>query len=122
MFNMLGGRAAKARPGLAPKDAVRKSRTGEVQVIDVRDPAEVAQTGKAVGAINIPLVALRFKADPKAPDFIPALSTDIPVAVYCASGARSNMAVKILQQLGYDEVHNIGGLSHWKMAGGDISR
>lgn len=122
MFNFLNGRAAAAKPGLSPKDAVERAAKGEIHVIDVRDPSEVAQTGKAKGALNIPLVALRFKADPKAPDFHPELTTDKPIAVYCASGARSNMAAKMLQQLGFDEVHNIGGLGHWQMAGGEVAR
>ncbi len=44
------------------------------------------------------------------------------VAVYCASGGRSQMAAQVLISLGYREVHNIGGLFDWQAAGGAISR
>lgn len=30
------------------------------------------------------------------------------------------MAAQLLGQMGYNNVHNIGGLSHWQMAGGEI--
>jgi len=45
-----------------------------------------------------------------------------PVALYCASGARSAMAAKTLRRFGHGDVHNIGGLAHWQRAGGQIER
>ncbi len=36
-------------------------------VIDVREPAEIWQSGKVPGAINIPLAAFLAKADPASP-------------------------------------------------------
>jgi len=42
--------------------------------------------------------------------------------IYCASGGRSQMAVRMLRQMGLDEVYNLGGLGHWEMAGGAITR
>ena len=123
MFNFMNGRnAAAATPRLSPQDIVAKSAAGEITVIDVRDHNELAMTGKADGALHIPLSILRMQADPTSPDFHPELSTDRPVAIYCASGARSGMAARLMQSLGFQEVHNIGGLGHWQMAGGNIVR
>ena len=123
MFNFMTGRAPAANaPRLSPKDIVEKAANGEITVIDVRDHNELAMTGKAAGALHIPLSILRMQADPSSPDFHPELSTDRPVAIYCASGARSGMAARLMQSLGFQEVHNIGGLGHWQMAGGEITR
>ena len=55
-------------------------------IIDVRDSAEVAQTGKAVGALHIPRGSLEFKADPTSPTAEKSLSTDKTVILHCASG------------------------------------
>ncbi|WP_298494226.1 rhodanese-like domain-containing protein [uncultured Maritimibacter sp.] len=119
MFGLLGGRAAKS--GVSPQEAVAKAAAGEITVVDVRDAGELAASGKAKGAVHIPLAVIRMQGDPKSPDFNPALSLDKPVAVYCASGGRSSMAAQVLAGYGFD-VTNIGGLGHWQMAGGEIVR
>lgn len=87
-------------------------------LIDVREIAEVRASGKAEGALVIPLSVLPLKADPQQPD--PALKTGVPVAVYCASGARSGRAAQILTGLGYGPVSNLGGLGDWKAGGGKV--
>ncbi len=114
--------AASSTPQMSPSDAVSRAANDEIHVIDVRDHNEIAMTGKAAGAIHIPLSVLRFQADPKGPDLHPTLKNNKPIAVYCASGARSGMATQLLMSLGYSDVHNIGGLGHWHMAGGQIER
>ncbi len=123
MFNMMMGRSAAAKaPGLSPQEIVARAAKNEVIVIDVRDHNEIARSGKAAGALHIPLSILRMQADPSSPDFHPELSTDKTVAIYCASGARSGMAVRLMSSLGFGDVHNLGGLGHWQMAGGEITR
>lgn len=121
MFNLMGGGRAAAAPGMSPKEAVEKAAAGEVVVVDVRDMNELAMTGKAKGAVHIPLAVIRMQADPASPDFNQALDKSKPIAVYCASGARSSMAAQVFQNFGF-EVTNIGGLGHWQMAGGEIER
>lgn len=118
---MFGFRRQTA-PALPVSDAVARVQAGEMVLIDVRDHAELAQSGKAKGALHIPLMRLPMMADPRHPDFDKRLAGDKPIALYCASGARSGMAVNILQKLGYGEVHNLGGLQHWAAAGGPIAR
>jgi rhodanese-related sulfurtransferase len=107
---------------LTAKDAIEMVASGDVTLIDVRDHNEVANTGKAQGALHIPLFQLSQQADPRHPEFHPELKTDKPVALYCASGARSQMAVRTLSGFGFAEVHNIGGFMHWQAAGGASTR
>jgi phage shock protein E len=71
------------------------------KVVDVRTPDEF-RDGAYPGAVNIPLqdLARRLAEVPK----------DKPVVLYCASGARSGMAARLLRQAGYGDVLNAGGL------------
>lgn len=110
------------KPGMSPQEAVAGAQAGEVIVIDVREHGEVAMSGKAQGALHIPLMRLRDMADPRHPDFCGKLTPEAKIACYCASGGRSGQATMILEQLGYTDVHNIGGLGHWAQAGGAIER
>jgi len=105
---------------LSPQDAVQGVQDGSITVIDVREHGEVAASGKAAGALHIPMMRLRDMADPRHPDFNKTLTSEGKIAVYCATGARSFSAARMLRQLGYGDVHNIGGLGHWVRAGGAI--
>lgn len=105
---------------LSPKDAIEGTQNGSIILIDVREHGEVKVSGKATGALHIPLVRLRDMADPHHPDFNNKLNQEAKIAVYCASGARSFSAARTLRQLGYGDVHNIGGLGAWVRAGGSI--
>ncbi|WP_212524596.1 rhodanese-like domain-containing protein [Actibacterium sp. MT2.3-13A] len=103
------------------QDAIARVAAGALTLIDVRDGNELKMTGHAAGAIHIPLPVLRMKADPASLEFLAELSVDKPVALYCASGARSQMAAQMLLQLGFKEVYNLGGLHHWQTAGGAVT-
>jgi len=71
-------------------------------VIDVRTPEECA-TGMYPGAVNIPLDDLT--------DHISSLGArDRDITLYCASGGRSGYGTKILQQLGFTNITNGGGI------------
>ncbi len=116
------------RPGassvsrISAKDAIDRAARGELVVIDVREGGEVAASGKAKGALHVPLAALRMRCDPKSPECLADLSVEKAVALYCASGARSQMAAQMMAQMGYGQVFNIGGLHDWHAAGGAIER
>lgn len=77
--------------------------TGAI-VVDVRTPEEF-ETGAYPDAINIPLDALNTRINELGSD----KSRDI--TVYCASGARSAYAKQMLQQSGYTDVKNGGGIA-----------
>lgn len=118
MFNFL--RSAPAQPPMSLHDVMAKVASGEVLLVDVRERAELQASGTAKGAIHIPVALIAMKADPKGPDFDKRFAGK-RVAVYCASGGRSGMAVQALQRLGYDAV-NLGGFATWVQAGGAVSR
>ena len=69
------------------------------QFVDVRTPNEYAQ-GALPGAINLPVQLIHNAAN--------QLRKDIPTIVYCVSGQRSAFAQRLLQSMGFDQVHNLG--------------
>ena len=91
-------------------------------VVDVREPSEIAASGKIAGAINVPSGLLADHADPAAAHRDWTFEPNRPVIVYCASGVRSARARQTLERLGYTQVYDLGGFGSWVAAGGDIER
>lgn len=105
---------------ISPADAVARAAKGEVTLIDVRELAELRSTGKAKGALHIPLSLIPLKAAPGQADPSLGLSVEKPIVVYCASGGRSGMAGQNLLKMGYKQVYNLGGLGDWRAGGGAV--
>jgi rhodanese-related sulfurtransferase len=107
-----------------PKITVEEARTlvgqGNAVIVDVRDSAELQQTGKAKGALHIPRGSLEFRADVTAGSRDPNLSPDKTVILYCAAGSRAALAGKMLKDMGYKDVRNLGGFADWAQGGGEI--
>jgi rhodanese-related sulfurtransferase len=110
--------ANAAVPKISPQDAIAMIGNGNVLVVDVRDGAELPSTGKVSGAIHVTRGMIEFRADPDSPYHDKAFSRDKTVLVYCASGGRSALAGKALQDLGYKDVRNLGGFKDWAASGG----
>lgn len=108
-------------PKISGKEAQELVAKGAL-LVDVRDGTEVAATGKAAGAIHIPRGLLEFKADPTSPTADKHFSTDKTVILHCASGGRAALAGKLLKDMGYDKVYNLGGLKDWIEAGGKVEK
>lgn len=72
------------------------------KVVDVRSTDEYADEHYP-NAVNIPVDQVQARLG----DFGPAST---PIVVYCASGARSAFAARILKSSGYTDVTNAGGL------------
>jgi rhodanese-related sulfurtransferase len=106
-------------PKLSPTEAAGKMRAEGVLIVDVRDPSEVEKTGKIKGAVNVSRGMLEFRADPQSQYHDPAFRPDRTVLVYCASGGRSALAGRTLQEMGYGDVYNIGGFKDLADAGGE---
>jgi len=111
--------ANSAVPRLSPADAKEKMKSGDVLVVDVRDPTEVQQTGRLKGALNVSRGMLEFRADPDSQYHNPAFQKDKTILLHCASGGRSALAGKTLQDMGYTAVFNIGGFKELAEAGID---
>ena len=84
----------------APAFADRLREMGDIQVVDVRNPGEVA-AGKIDGAVEIPVGQL--------PDRVDELDVTRPTVVYCAGGYRSSVAASLLRQKGFVDVSDIVG-------------
>jgi rhodanese-related sulfurtransferase len=106
-------------PKLSPAEAAEKMRSGDVLIVDVRDASEVQQTGKIKGAVNVSRGMLEFRADPESQYHNPAFLKDKTILLHCASGGRSALAGKTLQDMGYTAVFNIGGFKDLSEAGID---
>ncbi|WP_230532143.1 rhodanese-like domain-containing protein [Microvirga roseola] len=111
--------ANSAVPKLSPAEAAERMRSGDVLVVDVRDPTEVQQTGRIKGALNVSRGMLEFRADPESQYHNPAFQKDKTVLLHCASGGRSALAGQTLQDMGYTAVFNIGGFKDLAEAGID---
>ncbi len=92
---------------------------GGALLLDVRDVVELQQSGRATGAHHIPRGMLEFRADDTLKSHDPELRKDRAVILYCAAGGRAALAGKLLRDMGYDEVYNLGGLADWVNGGGE---
>jgi rhodanese-related sulfurtransferase len=108
----------------AEEAAKRRESTAATLMLDVREPAELATTGRIPGAVHVPRGLLEPKADLEYPQREPKLADrEQPVIVYCASGARSAMAAVVLQEMGFTNVCSLaGGFTAWAEKGLPIEK
>ena len=78
----------------------------ELIILDVRTPEEYAE-GHIAGAVLLPVDTIN--------EDVTELLSDkhAEILVYCRSGNRSQMASKLLVELGYTKVYDFGGLRSW---------
>jgi rhodanese-related sulfurtransferase len=114
--------AEAAVPRITPDDAKGLLGRPDVVFLDVREPNEVAASGKVPGALTIPRGLVEFRADPASPAHDAKLDSAKTVVAYCASGGRSALVLKTLKDMGYDKVRNLGGFKGWADAGGEIEK
>lgn len=110
---------AKSRVENLDPDAVeREVQDGDAVLVDIRDAPELEEHGRIPGAVHIPRGMLEFRADTTSPYHQPPLDPTRRVILHCASGGRSALAAKTLQEMGYEDVaHLDGGITAWKDAG-----
>jgi rhodanese-related sulfurtransferase len=65
---------------------------------------------------------LEFRADPNSPYYDKNFATGKNVLVYCASGGRSALAGKVLKDMGYTKVYNMGAFKDWVESGGAVEK
>lgn len=107
-------------PRISPDQIKQHMAAGDVLIVDVRDAAEVAATGKIKGAINVSRGMIEFRADQALPSHNPAFQKERPIILYCASGGRAALAGKVLKDMGYENVQNLGGFKEAAEAGIDV--
>ena len=114
--------ANAAVPRITPAEAREMIAKGNTLVVDVRDGTEVAASGKVAGAVHVSRGMLEFRADPESPYHDKNFAKDKTLIVYCASGGRSALAGKVLKDMGYDQVYNLGAFKDWAESGGAIDK
>ncbi len=77
-------------------------------IIDVREPFEFT-SGHVDGALNIPPTELMAGATQ-----LQDVPKDTELVLYCRTGSRSNVAIQILQQLGFTNLVNGINADHVK--------
>ena len=99
-------RGALAEPRMMePGEAHRLAASGEIVLVDVRSPAEWAETGSPQGAERV------WIRDPDLAAKLERLTggdRDRPVALICATGIRSSFVANALVGAGYTDVRNVG--------------
>ncbi len=96
-------------PRISPQEAKTLLGRPDVVFLDVREPGEVAASGKIPGALAVPRGLVEFRADPGSPLHDAAFDRAKTVIAYCASGGRSALVGKTLKDMGYGNVYNLGG-------------
>ena len=85
-------------------------------LIDVRSPQEFAD-GHIPGAVNMPHENIN--------DYLSELEghRNKPIIIYCRSGRRAKLAMKVLEELDFSEVmHLEGDMLGWSAAGMTVDR
>ena len=117
---MEGANAAVPRITLAQaREMIAK---GNALVVDVRDAPEVENSGKVAGALHVSRGMLEFRADPESPYHDKNFTKDKTIILYCASGGRSALGGKVLKEMGYGQVYNLGAFKDWAEGGGSVDK
>jgi rhodanese-related sulfurtransferase len=113
---------AAAEVQTAPvEQALRLHGDGGVVFVDLRDPREIHREGRIPGAFHCPRGMLEFWVDPESPYAKPVFAEPKRFLFYCASGWRSALAAKTVQDMGLPNVAHVGGgYTAWREAGGPV--
>lgn len=88
-------------PAIATGDARSMLRSGAI-LVDVRELDELRESGRLQSALHMPMSSFARQAR--------SLPFDRPIILYCRTGRRSAIAGDILRAMGFEQVHNLGGL------------
>lgn len=114
--------ANAAVPKITPAQAREMITKGNTLVVDVRDAPELEKTGKVAGAVHHSRGMLEFRADPESPYYDKNFAKDKTIIIYCASGGRAALAGKVLKDMGYGEVYNVGAFKELADNGAEIEK
>jgi rhodanese-related sulfurtransferase len=89
----------------------------ELLLLDLREVQELVDRGTIPGSKHVPRGMLEFWADPASPYARDFFGEHKRIIVFCAGGGRSVYAVKALQDMGYNNVAQLGsGFGGWLAA------
>ena len=97
-------------------EAAELQRLDASMLVDLRDVRELQKLGTVANSFHAPRGMLEFWADPDSPYHKPIFRTDKKLILFCASGLRSALAVRTLQEMGMKNVLDMeGGFTEWRM-------
>ena len=97
-------------------EAAELQRLDAAILIDLHDVRELQKLGTVANSFHAPRGMLEFWADPDSPYHKPIFRTDKKLILFCASGLRSALAVRTLQEMGMKNVIDMeGGFTEWRM-------
>lgn len=106
---------------LSAEEALTRLAQPDTVLVDVRESEELAKTGRITGAVHVPRGVLEFQVDPASPTHKAELGGGRRLVLYCASGNRSALAAKALDDMGLGPVaHVAGGFSALEKAGATV--
>lgn len=119
--------AFQAVPAVKPADLQRRQKhEPDLLVVDVRDAADIAQTGTVAGAVNISYGALTYLADHEVPESWrdPRLADHSrPIVTTCIVGPLGGLGGKLLHDMGFTNVQILeGGVQAWIEAGLPVTK
>ncbi len=111
LIRQIKSQVAQVDPGDVNELLHNDGGNGELAIVDVRESEEVAR-GLIPGAKHVPRGHLESRIEGAVPD------RSQHVVLYCASGNRSALAARTLEELGYENVESMtGGYTLWKDRG-----
>ncbi len=125
-FGRMAGEAYRYVPAIRAADLHRRlAKEHNLLVIDVRDAADIAESGTVPGAANISLGTLSYAADNQVPEDWrdPRLADRTrPIITTCILGPLGAIGGKLLHDMGFSDVQLLeGGVQAWIDAGLPVS-
>jgi len=99
---------------ISAREAAKRVQEGKAVLVDVREPAEWAQSGVAAPAVLLP--KSDFDGEQKLWKAFLAQNRGKQVITYCRSGGRANAVAEALEKEGVPAA-NLGSLKDWTNAG-----
>jgi rhodanese-related sulfurtransferase len=126
-FGQMAAEAFAVVPGVTPAQArQRMAANPDTLVIDVRDAADIAQTGTVPGAVNISYGALTYLADNEVPETwrdSRLADRSRPIVTTCILGPLGALGGKLLHDMGFSDVSVLeGGVQAWIEAGLPVTK
>ena len=107
---------------VAVADALERQRAGAL-IVDLRDIRERARDGFIPGSYHAPRGMIEFWVDPESPYYKDVFGSGREFIFHCASGWRSALATKTVQDMGLAPVSHIGGgFGAWKKADAPVTK
>ena len=103
-------------PTITPAEAKKEQDNGAL-IIDTREINELVITGKIKNSVHIPRGLIEFQNKETNPNGVDGFTKDRKIILYCAAGSRAALAGKVLKDIGFTDVHNLGGFSDWQSEG-----